>query len=52
MNWKKRPEECYWRWFVNARVPIYYETVEEDREETRAKAEKIGFHLNWDYFTG
>jgi anaerobic selenocysteine-containing dehydrogenase len=33
-------------------VPIYFESVEEDREETKEKAEKIGFNLNWDYFTG
>ncbi|MFC2070336.1 molybdopterin-dependent oxidoreductase [Chloroflexota bacterium] len=52
ISWEKRPEECYWRWFVNARIPIYYEQVEKDREEIRKRAEKIGFQLNWDYFTG
>ena len=52
INWYKRPEESYWRWFINARVPIYHEGVEADREEIKKKAEKIGFHLNWDYFTG
>jgi len=52
MTWKKRPEECYWRWFIDARVPVYYEEVEEDRVESRKKAESVGFHLNWDYFTG
>ena len=52
MTWDKKPEECYWRWFVDARVPIYYEGVEGDREDTRERAEKIGFNLNWDYFTG
>jgi anaerobic selenocysteine-containing dehydrogenase len=51
MNWKKRPEECYWRWFVDARIPMYYEAIEEDKEESRQKAESIGFKLNWDYFT-
>ena len=51
MNWKKRPEECYWRWFVNARIPMYYEEVEEEKELSRQKAEQIGFRLNWDYFT-
>jgi anaerobic selenocysteine-containing dehydrogenase len=51
MNWNKRPEECYWRWFIQARVPIYFEGVEADREDTKEKAGKIGFDLNWDYFT-
>jgi molybdopterin-containing oxidoreductase family molybdopterin binding subunit len=37
---------------VDARVPIYYEEVEQDREEQRKKAESVGFNLNWDYFTG
>ena len=36
----------------DARVPIYYEEVEEDREESIKKAQEIGFRLNWDYFTG
>ncbi|MBP1732587.1 MAG: padB2 [Deltaproteobacteria bacterium] len=52
ITWDKKPEECYWRWFINARVPLYYETIEGDREEIRTRAEKIGFRLNWDYFTG
>lgn len=51
MNWKKKPEECYWRWFVNARVPIYHEGLAADREEMRKRGEKMGFRLNWDYFT-
>jgi len=52
MNWDKKPEECYWRWFISARIPIYFESVEHDREETRRRAEQLGFKLNWDYFTG
>ena len=52
INWDKKPEECYWRWFIDARVPLYFEHLEADREETKGKAEKIGFDLNWDYFTG
>jgi molybdopterin-containing oxidoreductase family molybdopterin binding subunit len=52
INWDKKPEEAYWRWFIDARVPIYHEGVEKDREEIKNRAEKIGFHVNWDYFTG
>jgi anaerobic selenocysteine-containing dehydrogenase len=33
-------------------VPVYFEGVEKDREEIRSKAEKVGFHMNWDYYTG
>jgi anaerobic selenocysteine-containing dehydrogenase len=52
LNWNKRPEECYWRWFVQARVPMYYEEIEQEKDEIRKRAEGIGFNLNWDYFTG
>lgn len=52
LNWKKKPEECYWRWFVDARIPIYYGAIEEDKNESREKAEQVGFNLNWNYFTG
>jgi len=52
ITWYKKPEEAYWRWFINARVPMYHEAVEADREEIKKKAEKIGFQLNWGYFTG
>lgn len=52
MTWEKRPEEAYWRWFIDARVPLYYETIEADKEETLEKAEKMGFRFNRDYFTG
>jgi len=51
ITWEKRPEECYWRYFVDARIPIYFETVEQDKEEIRNRAEKIGMHINWDYYT-
>lgn len=49
--WEKKPEECYWRHFINARVPIYYEFLERDKEVIRRVGETIGIHLNWEYFT-
>ncbi|MCK9362376.1 MAG: molybdopterin-dependent oxidoreductase [Syntrophales bacterium] len=52
MTWDKKPEEAYWRWFVNARIPLYYETIEADCEETIRKSEKIGFRFDREYFTG
>ena len=50
ITWKKRPEESYWRWFVDARVPIYYEAIEADGRGQR-KGAKNRLCLNWDYFT-
>ncbi len=52
ITWDKRPEECYWRWFVDARVPMYFEEIEADKDEIRERAEKIGFHLEWEQYTG
>ena len=51
MTWEKRPEECYWRYYVNARIPIYYEIHERDREPVRDRAEKIGIHMDWNQYT-
>jgi molybdopterin-containing oxidoreductase family molybdopterin binding subunit len=51
VSWKKRPEECYWRYFVDARVPIYYEWIERDKEKIRERAEQIGIHMKWANYT-
>ena len=51
ITWKKRPEECYWRYSIDARVPVYYEFLEREREMIREVGEKIGVELNWEYFT-
>ena len=31
IKWKKKPEEVYWRPFVDVRVPIYWEFLQADR---------------------
>jgi molybdopterin-containing oxidoreductase family molybdopterin binding subunit len=51
MTWDKRPEEAYWRYFVNTRLPIYYETNESHREHIRTLAEKVGIHMEWEQYT-
>jgi molybdopterin-containing oxidoreductase family molybdopterin binding subunit len=51
ITWDKKPEECYWRWFVNARIPIYFEGLEADKEEIRKRGEKVGFHMDWERYT-
>ena len=50
--WEKRIEECYWRWFVEARIPIYFESLREDREEVATRARKGGFHMDWEHYSG
>jgi len=52
IKWEKKTEECYWRWFVDARIPIYFEDLIEQKEEIKNAAEKIGFHVDWNHYTG
>ncbi|MFC1874407.1 molybdopterin-dependent oxidoreductase [Chloroflexota bacterium] len=52
MTWDKKAEECYWRYFVDARIPVYYEINEQDREEVQKRAEGIGIHMDWNQYTG
>ncbi|MFC1955146.1 molybdopterin-dependent oxidoreductase [Chloroflexota bacterium] len=51
ISWDKKPEECYWRWFVNVRVPIYYENHEHTRPKLKELAEKVGIYFDWDQWT-
>lgn len=51
VTWDKKPEECYWRYFVDARIPIYYEINEHDKAEIMKRAESIGIHMDWNQYT-
>jgi anaerobic selenocysteine-containing dehydrogenase len=51
ITWEKRAEEAYWRYLVDARVPMYFETVPRNKPKVKEICEKIGIHFNWDYFT-
>lgn len=52
ITWDKKTEEAYWRWFIDARIPIYWEGLTEDRKEIAMRAEKAGFHMDWNHYTG
>jgi len=51
MTWEKRPDETYWRYFVNARIPMFFETVARNKPKIKEIFESIGIHMNWDYYT-
>ncbi len=51
ITWKKRPEEAYWRYHVNARVPMYFETVAKNKPKIKEICESLGMRMNWDYYT-
>jgi len=52
ITWDKKTEEAYWRWFIDARIPIYHGGLAEDREEIAMRGEKAGFHMDWGHYTG
>jgi molybdopterin-containing oxidoreductase family molybdopterin binding subunit len=50
-TWKKRPEEAYWRTFIPARGPIYYEFLLNTKEKGIPIAEKLGIKMDWSQYT-
>lgn len=51
VTWEKKPEECYWRYFVDARVPMYFETVAQNKPKIKELCEGLGMHMDWDNYT-
>jgi anaerobic selenocysteine-containing dehydrogenase len=51
MMWPKRVEEAYWRWFTNARVPVYLEWMIDLKEQMKKKGAEVGINLDWDQYT-
>ncbi len=47
VKWKKKPEEAYWRWFVDARASIYQEWLIDYHEEVEAICKPRGYNLDW-----
>ncbi len=51
MIWPKKVEEAYWRYFTDARVPIYLECLVDLKKKIKKIADGIGIKLNWDQYT-
>ncbi len=47
VRWQKKPEETYWRWFVNARASIYHEWLIDQGEKVKAVCQPKGYELDW-----
>jgi anaerobic selenocysteine-containing dehydrogenase len=45
-SWKKRPEECYWRYQVTCRVPVYYEHHLHTYPNLKKKCEELDWNLD------
>jgi molybdopterin-containing oxidoreductase family molybdopterin binding subunit len=50
IKWKKKPEEVYWRPFVDVRVPIYWEFLKPIGDKIAAIAEPRGFKIPLEYY--
>jgi len=50
ISWPKKPQEVYWRPFVDARVPIYWEFLSPIGEKIAAIAEPRGLKISREYF--
>ncbi|MBW2027476.1 MAG: molybdopterin-dependent oxidoreductase [Deltaproteobacteria bacterium] len=47
MRWKKRPEEAYWRWQINARASIYHEWLVDQGVKVKNICQPRGYELDW-----
>jgi len=50
IKWKKKPEEVYWRPFVDVRVPIYWEFLKPVGEKIAAITEPRGIKIPMEYY--
>ncbi len=50
IKWPKQIDEVYWRWFVDARVPIYLEFMIDIGKRTRKIVEEVSLSLDFEQF--
>ena len=50
LSWPKKPEEVYWRPFLDVRVPIYWEFLLQTGEEVAAIAEPRGLKIAREFY--
>ena len=47
VRWKKKAEEAYWRWSVDARASIYHEWLIDQGEKAQAICKPRNYELDW-----
>jgi molybdopterin-containing oxidoreductase family molybdopterin binding subunit len=50
LKWRKKPEEVYWRHFVDVRVPIYWEFLPALGKKIKAIAEPRGLKIPGEFY--
>lgn len=51
VRWPKKVEEAYWRWFIDARHPIYLEYLVDVGEKVRELTSEAGIDIDLDQYT-
>ncbi|MBI4295858.1 MAG: molybdopterin-binding protein, partial [Chloroflexi bacterium] len=51
LGWPKKAEEAYWRYFVDARAPIYLEYMVDMREKSEQITKELGIDYDFSQFT-
>ena len=49
LTWEKKPDEVYWRWRIDVRVPLYWEFLYDLRDKARKIVEELGARANIDW---
>jgi molybdopterin-containing oxidoreductase family molybdopterin binding subunit len=51
ISWPKKPEEVYWKYLRDARVPLYWEFLIDSGEKAKAIVHKMGIELDWKHYS-
>ena len=51
ISWPKKPEEVFWKYLRDARVPLYWEFLLDSGEKAKKIAEELGIELDWEHYS-
>ena len=51
ITWPKKPEEVYWKYRRDARVPLYWDFLIDNGEKAKAIVDKMGIELDWEHYS-
>ncbi|RJR40096.1 MAG: molybdopterin-binding protein [Desulfobacteraceae bacterium] len=51
VTWTKGPEEVYWKYLRDARVPLYWEFVIDAGEKAKKIMDGMGIELDWEHYS-
>jgi len=51
ITWPKKPEEVFWKYLRDARVPLYWEFLLDTGEKVKKIAGELGIELDWEHYS-